>query len=136
LKGKQPGRDDRRDHDKCRDLFASAPSNCIFRRDFPSPLDSLRRQLKGPRQDERDGKTEEDDRDKHLHHPRRGLEGREQNRGRLNEKPGHHGVSDRDFVNVTPLQLGEEIARIHLSRAFANQGAAISEPPNQNNGGL
>ena len=72
-------------------------------------LDSFRRQLERPGEHECDRKPEEHDRDKHLHHPRRRLKGREQNRRRLNEQPRHHRVGDRDLVNIAPLQLGEEI---------------------------
>jgi hypothetical protein len=31
----------------------------------------------------------------------------------LNQKPADDGVSDRDFVNVAPLQFPEEVPRIH-----------------------
>ena len=29
------------------------------------------------------------------------------------KQPGYDRISDRDLVNVAPLQLGEEIVRIH-----------------------
>ena len=36
-----------------------------------------------------------------------------QNRRCLDDEPGYDSISDRDLVNVAPLQLGEEIVRIH-----------------------
>jgi len=33
----------------------------------------------------------------------------------LNQQPSRYCIGNRDFVNVAPLQLREEIARIHPS---------------------
>ena len=34
----------------------------------------------------------------------------------LNQKPPDDRISDRDFVNIAPLQLGEEVLRVHCAR--------------------
>src|SRR5207248_8748052 len=77
-------------------------------------FDSFRRNFERPRKNERHRKAEDDDDDKYLHHPRRRVESREENRRRLNEEPGNDRIRDRDFVNVAPLQLGEQIINLHL----------------------
>jgi class 3 adenylate cyclase len=33
----------------------------------------------------------------------------------LHEQPRHHAICDRNFVNVAPLELREEIARVHCT---------------------
>ena len=77
------------------------------------PLDSFRRHFVGPGEDERDRETEEHENNDEAHRPGRDLEDWK-GRGRdLDEKPADRGVRHRDFVNIAPLQLGEEIAQIH-----------------------
>src|SRR5207247_11427961 len=43
----------------------------------------------------------------------------QQNRRRQNQRPGNDSITDRNFVNVAPLQLGEEVQQVH-GLAFAN----------------
>ncbi len=45
--------------------------------------------------------------------PRRNLDQREDLRRDLNEQPGHDPVGDRNFVNIAPLELGEEVFQVH-----------------------
>ena len=54
----------------------------------------------------------EDD-DDNLHRPLRRIKRGKKNRRRLNRQPRDHCISDRDFVNIAPLQLGEEIIDLH-----------------------
>jgi len=72
------------------------------------PFDTLWSELEGPGHDQRKGKSDRDHDHHHLHHPARRVEGGKQNRGRLNQQPRHDGVRDRDFIDVAPLQLGQE----------------------------
>src|SRR5207302_10520562 len=46
----------------------------------------------------------------------RNVEHRKDLRDPLGERPAGDNVSDRDFVNITPLQLGEEILDLHCLR--------------------
>src|SRR5437588_1024289 len=71
--------------------------------------------FKSPGDHERDRKSGYDDRNDQAHNPIRNFEEWKNLRRNLNEQPTDNGVSDRDFVNVAPLQLGEEVAPIHFA---------------------
>src|SRR6266487_3909578 len=76
----------------------------------------FRRQLKGPRYDERDRKTNHD---QHYHQPDcpiRNLEERENLRRYLHQQPCDDCIGDRNFVNIASLQLSEEVLRVHSAR--------------------
>ena len=75
---------------------------------------SFRRQFKRPGDNERDGKSDDDCEHNKAHCPIRNFEKREDLGGNLNEQPTDDGVRDRDFVNVAPLQLSEEVALAHF----------------------
>src|SRR6266487_7021202 len=79
-----------------------------------------------PRKNQRNRKTEDDDDNKYLHHPGRRVESRQENRRRLNQQPGDDRIRDRDFVNITPLQLSEETHALGLpSRALISIGRRL-----------
>jgi hypothetical protein len=44
------------------------------------------------------------------------LEERENLRSYLHQQPRNDRVGDRDFVNIAPLQLSEEVLRVHCAR--------------------
>src|SRR5205809_5400207 len=114
LKHEQTGRDDR-ERDRYSNNLSPGPSlDRLTRLDLGFEFDSFRRNLKRPRKNQRHRKTEDDDDDKYLHHPWRCVEGWEENRRGLDQQPRHHRVRDRDFVNVTPLQFGEETLEVHF----------------------
>ena len=48
-----------------------------------------------------------------LHHPIRNFKDWENLCRDLDEQPANDRVRDRNLVNVAPLQLGEEIVRVH-----------------------
>ena len=48
-----------------------------------------------------------------MHRPLRRIECGKKNRSRLNREPRDHRVSDRNLVNVAPLQFGKKVSRIH-----------------------
>ncbi len=70
---------------------------------------------KGPRQKERNRKAERQDQHDKAHSPVRHFKKREDLCRDLNEQPRGHYVSARDLVNIAPLQLGKEIAQVHLA---------------------
>src|SRR6266536_3342095 len=79
-------------------------------------LQSFRRQLKCPRDHEGNGKTNHN---QHYHQPDRpvwNLEERENLRRYLHEQPRDDCVGNRNFVNVAPLQLSQEVLWIHSAR--------------------
>src|SRR6266542_3182727 len=79
-------------------------------------LNSFRRDLEGPGKHQRNREPNNKDEDDNLHRPLRRIERRKENRCRLDREPRYHRVSDRDFVNVAPLQLGEEIVDLHEAK--------------------
>jgi hypothetical protein len=83
--------------------------------DIFRPPDSFRRELEGPRDDKRDWESNRDQHDNQPHDPIWNLQEWENLRGDLNQQPANNRVGDRHFVNIAPLQLGEEIAFAHGS---------------------
>ena len=77
-------------------------------------LDPFRRELKSPCDDERHGQAQNEQQDHEPDRPVRDLEKRKRLRHDLDEQPRDDGVGDCNLVNITPLQLGEEVARVHL----------------------
>ena len=83
------------------------------------PQDSFRRHFVGPGQAERDRETEEHENNDEAYRPGRNLEDWKGRVRDLDEKPADRGVGHRDFVDVAPLQFGEEVARVHPSSTWA-----------------
>src|SRR5262249_47463186 len=75
-------------------------------------LDSLWGKFKRPCHYQCDRESDRDPGNEYLHHPGRRFEGRKQDRSYLHQQPRHYRVSNRNFVNVTPLQLGKEGALV------------------------
>src|SRR5207249_55284 len=76
-------------------------------------LQALRRQLKRPRDHESNRKTNHN---QHYHQPDCpvwNLEERKNLRRYLHQQPCDDCVGDSDFVNIAPLQLSEEVLRVH-----------------------
>ena len=89
------------------------------------PLDSLRRKLECPCNNQRDRKTKGRDKDNKPNRPVRNVEEWKNLRSDLNQKPADDGIRDSNFVNIAPLQLGKEIALVHPSlgvRVFRREG--------------
>jgi len=96
-------------------------------------LDSFRSELERPGQDQGHRKAEKEKED---HDPRRPVGNVEEgkNLGRdLDQDPAHDGVSNRDAVNVPPLQFPQEPAPIHPA-TVVNRWGRVSEP--DDSGGL
>ena len=79
-------------------------------------LNSLRRQLEHPGQNERDRQTENDEHDNQADRPVRNIEHGKHLRDSLRERPARDDVGDRNLVNIAPLQLGEEVVDLHFLR--------------------
>jgi hypothetical protein len=75
----------------------------LFCFDIFRAFQSMRSQFKGPRGNERDGKSDNDCEHNKAHCPIRNLEKREDLGGNLNEQPTDDGVRDRDFGHVAAL---------------------------------
>ncbi len=76
-------------------------------------LNSLRRDFKYPCEYECDRQTDDNQQDNQTNRPVRNIKNRKNLRKSLRKRPARHNVRDRDFVNIAPLELGEEIAWIH-----------------------
>ena len=77
-------------------------------------LDAFRRELKRPCDDERDWKPDRDQYDHQPHNPSWNFQEWKDLRGNLNQEPADNRVGNGNFVNVAPLQFGEEVPRFHL----------------------
>jgi hypothetical protein len=93
-------------------IFISSPGDVGAERekarDIFRALDSFGRELEGPGDNERDGKSNYDREHDQPHRPTRDLKERENLRRDLDEQPRHNRISDGNLVDVAPLQLGEE----------------------------
>src|SRR5207244_12797682 len=87
---------------------------------------SLRRERHGPCKQQRDGKADHERQHDQSQGPIWNTEKRKDLRDALSESPAGNRVCDRDFVNVAPLQLGEEISWIHSARLHE---ALVTPPP-------
>jgi hypothetical protein len=85
----------------------------MMRLDIFRALDAFGRDLERPRQRDRNEKAEGDEADEDLQDPVRRVEGREDDRGDLDDQPARDEIRGADLIDVAPLQLGEEIARAH-----------------------
>src|SRR6266480_2552406 len=81
-----------------------------------STFDSLRRYLKHPAKNKRNRQTEDDEQNNQSNDPVRNVEDRKNLRDALREGPTRDDVSNADFVNVAPLQLGKEVVDLHWMR--------------------
>ena len=125
LKEKQTAREHGDSDNERRELAFAPGGNGFVRRNIFGALHPLWSHLESPGNDERDQETGGDDGDECLHDPARRLEGREKDRGHLNEQPRDDRVGHRDLVNVAPFQLREETLRIH-QQLHANQRRFLS----------
>src|SRR5205085_1116019 len=77
-------------------------------------LNSVRGDLEHPGQNKRDWQTENNEQNNQSNDPVRNVEDWKNLRDSLRERPAGDNVSDRDLVNIAPLQLGEKIPAVHL----------------------
>src|SRR4029077_15316049 len=68
-------------------------------------LNSLRRQLKHPGQNERNRQAHDNEKDNQADRPVRNVEDRKDLRDSLRKSPTRDNVSNRNFVNIASLQL-------------------------------
>src|SRR5947207_13462245 len=76
-------------------------------------LQSFRRELESPGDHERDRESDRDQQYHQPHNPIWNLQERKNLRRDLDQKPADNRISHSNLVNVAPLQLGEEILRVH-----------------------
>ena len=76
-------------------------------------LQSFRCDFKHPRQRECDGQTENDEENDQPDDPIRNVEHREYLGDALGKRPAGDDVGDGNLVNITPLQLSEEVLEVH-----------------------
>ena len=80
-----------------------------------SPLESFRRELEGPCENERDGKSENEEQNHNPDRPNRNVEERKNLGGDLDQDPADDHIGDGDAVNVAPLQFPQEFAPVHVT---------------------
>src|SRR5205085_6843723 len=76
-------------------------------------LNSVRGDLEHPGQNKRDWQTENNEQNNQSNDPVRNVEDWKNLRDSLRERPAGDNVSDRDLVNIAPLQLGEKTVDLH-----------------------
>src|SRR5438876_11850712 len=79
-----------------------------------STFDSFRRYLKHPAKNKRNRQSENDEQNNQSNDPVRNVEDRKNLRDALRERPAGDNVSNRDLVNIAPLQFGEETLEVHF----------------------
>src|ERR1019366_3044228 len=102
----------------------------FVRLDLRFALDSLGGDLERPGKNQRDWETGDQEQDDKAHSPIRNLEERKNLRRNLNQHPRCDCISDRDFVNVAPLEFGKEIIGLHFgfsSQSFWKRGSPRRE---------
>jgi len=94
-------------------------------------VSGLAASFKRPRDDERDGKSDDDCEHNEAHGPIWNFEKWKNLRGNLNQKPADDCVRDRDFVNVAPLEFGEKecLSLMASCRQAARRARLVSQGP-------
>ncbi len=123
----QEARRDQRERDRNADDAPPTPARPPFvRPDFRFTLDSFRRDLERPRQDERDRKSENEQQHHQPDRPVWNFEKWKDLRRDLNQQPRHDGIGDRDLVNVAALQFGEEVTSQCTGAASVPHSKSVS----------
>ena len=100
-------------HNERRELAGAALWNLVARRHILGALNSFRSQVESPRQNQSNREPEQSE---HYHRSRdciRKMKSGHHRRRDLHDQPADNGVSDRNFVNIAPLELGEETCEVH-----------------------
>jgi len=85
-------------------------------------------ELERPRDNERDGKSDYDHEHDQSDRPIRNFKKRKDLRCNLNEQPSNNGISDRNLVNVAPLEFGEKVLKVHrLASRSLTSGERFSQ---------
>ena len=102
---------DRKQRPSNHDINPGARFRAPFERtiDIFRSFDSLRCDLKCPGQNDRDGKPDDNQQNDQANYPIWNIENRKHLRDSLRKSPTGDDVGDRDFVNIAPLQFGEEV---------------------------
>src|SRR5207249_4882194 len=99
-------------------------------------LNSVRGDLERPGQNKGDRQTDDDEQNNQSNDPVRNIEDRKNLRDSLRERPAGDDVSDRNLVNVAPLQLPEEVMDIHFSPVtFSASASKRGSPRSGSNSG-
>ena len=85
----------------------------LLRRNVLRAFDTFRSQLEGPSQNQRDREPENEKQNDDAHRPVGNLEEREYLGRDLDAHPAGDCVGHGDAIDVSPLQFGEELARVH-----------------------
>src|SRR5438552_15859618 len=135
---KQDPNDEQQDSDDEKIKFAtSLAPNRFTKIDIFCALDSFRCQFKRPGKNHRHRKSDNEQQHHKTHGPIRNFEERKNLTGDLHQEPCDDCVGDRDFVNVAPLQLTEELAEFHFAVpiTFCTKASKRGSPRNESNGG-
>lgn len=88
------------------------------RRHLLGAFQAFRSQFEYPRENERDRKTECDQQNNQPHDPIRNCEKGEYLGRDLDEEPRDNRIGDGHSIDVAPLELGEEVLRVHFTPAI------------------
>ena len=109
--------DEQQDRNNKKIKFATGlVRNRFAKIDILGALQSFRRQLKGPGEDQRDWETENNQQDYRACNRIGEMQRRNYGRGNLHHEPSNDRVSDGHFVNIASLQLSEKVLRVHSAR--------------------
>src|SRR5437867_150906 len=98
----------------------------LIKIDLLRALDSFRRDLECPGQNQRNRESDHEQQHHQSHRPIWNLKKWEDLRRDLNQQPRHNRIRDRDLVNIAALQLGKEVTRVHFgfsSQSFWKRGS-------------
>src|SRR5438128_5690502 len=111
---KQDRNDEQQDSDDKKIKFATGLAPYRFTKiDIFCALDSFRCKLECPGKNHRHRKSDNEQQHYKTYGPIRNFEERENLTRDLHQQPCDDCVSDRNFVNVAPFQLSEEVLRVH-----------------------
>src|SRR5204863_2159228 len=96
---KQAGREDRQNERDGSNFSTGVVSDRFVRLNLRFPFDSFRRNFERPRQNQRDGKTEDQQYNDKTNSPTGNVEKRKDLRRYLNQQPGYYRISDSNLVN-------------------------------------
>src|SRR5262245_59027950 len=96
-----------------RELPCAPPWDIFVRRDVSGTFEAFRRHFKGPSYDYSNGETQHCNKNDQPDDKIWNLEEWKDLSGDLDQKPRDNAVSDRDSIDVAPLQFGKKLTRTH-----------------------
>src|SRR5712692_7782579 len=109
--------DERQDTDDKKIKFATGLAGKRWAKiDIFRALDSFRREFECPGKNQRHRKSDNEQQHDQTHCPVRNFKERKNLTRDLHQQPCDNCIGDRNFVDMAPLQLSEEVFRVHSAR--------------------